>query len=175
MIRRGIHASVIIDGDGRTVIPESTIMEPGCILYTGRGAVIELGEENTFYPACVIRVEHGFVKTGRRVSFGPHCTLYETRGGLTIGDNTLIAGGVSICGAEHGFARTDIPMRDQETSALPVVIGADVWIGMGAIIMPGAIIGDGCVIGAGSVVTGEVPPYSVGKGVPFRKSRDRRQ
>ena len=39
----------------------------------------------------------------------------------------------------------------------PVTIGADVWIGGGAIILPGVAVGDSAVIGAGSVVTRDVP------------------
>jgi maltose O-acetyltransferase len=38
-----------------------------------------------------------------------------------------------------------------------VVIGANVWIGGGAIILPGVTIGDDAIIGAGSVVTRDVP------------------
>ncbi|TBR22377.1 MAG: sugar O-acetyltransferase, partial [Reyranella sp.] len=37
------------------------------------------------------------------------------------------------------------------------VIGADVWIGGGAIILPGVSIGDGAIVGAGAVVTRDVP------------------
>jgi maltose O-acetyltransferase len=38
-----------------------------------------------------------------------------------------------------------------------VSIGANVWIGGGAIILPGVTIGDDAVIGAGAVVTRDVP------------------
>ena len=47
------------------------------------------------------------------------------------------------------------------------------WIGMGVIILPEIRIGRGAVIGAGSVVTKDVPPFTVGSGVPFRPSRKR--
>jgi acetyltransferase-like isoleucine patch superfamily enzyme len=173
MIRRGIHASVVIDVEGKLVLPKTTIIEPGCVLYGGPAAELRFGEQNTIYPGCTFRVDRGFIVTGSRVSFGPNCAIYEPRAGLTIGDDTLIAGGVMICGVQHGFERTDMPMRDQPTRELPVTIGSDVWIGMGAILLPGAEIGDGCVIGAGSVVTGRVPPRTIGKGVPFRGERER--
>jgi hypothetical protein len=39
-----------------------------------------------------------------------------------------------------------------------VVIGHDVWIGLGVLIMSGVTIGNGAVIGARSVVTRDVPP-----------------
>ena len=50
----------------------------------------------------------------------------------------------------------------------PTVIGNDVWIGYGAIIMAGITIGDGAVIGAGAVVTKNVEPYSIVAGVPAK-------
>ena len=49
-----------------------------------------------------------------------------------------------------------------------VVIGHDVWIGTGALILSGVTIGNGAVIGARSVVTHDVPPYAVVGGVPAR-------
>jgi len=47
-----------------------------------------------------------------------------------------------------------------------VVIGHDVWIGHGAIILPGVEIGHGAVVAAGAVVTRDVEPYAIVAGVP---------
>lgn len=47
-----------------------------------------------------------------------------------------------------------------------IIIGDDVWIGYGAIIMSGVNIGQGAVIAAGAVVTKDVPPYAIVGGVP---------
>lgn len=48
------------------------------------------------------------------------------------------------------------------------VIGNDVWIGRGAMLMPGVKIGDGAVIEAGAVVAKEIPPYAIAVGNPAR-------
>lgn len=64
---------------------------------------------------------------------------------------------------EHRFA----------ADAFPVVIGNDVWIGTGAMLLEGVHVSDGAVIGAGAVVTKDVPPYAVVAGNPARVVRYR--
>ncbi len=56
--------------------------------------------------------------------------------------------------------------------ASPITIGADVWVGGGAIICPGVMIGDRAVIGAGSVVTRAIPPGVIAVGNPCRVVRE---
>ena len=50
----------------------------------------------------------------------------------------------------------------------PVVLGCNVWLGMGAIILPGVTIGDHAIVGAGAVVTKDVPEKTVVVGNPAR-------
>lgn len=54
-----------------------------------------------------------------------------------------------------------------------VIIGNDVWVCQGALILSGVTIGDGAVIGANSVVTKEVEPYSIVAGNPAKQVRKR--
>lgn len=49
-----------------------------------------------------------------------------------------------------------------------VIIGNDVWIGKGAVILSGITIGDGAVVGAESLVTKDVEPYSIVGGNPAK-------
>jgi acetyltransferase-like isoleucine patch superfamily enzyme len=53
------------------------------------------------------------------------------------------------------------------------VIGNDVYIGVGAIVLSGVSIGDGAVVGAGALVSKSVPPYAVVAGNPARIIRYR--
>ncbi|MEL6575920.1 MAG: sugar O-acetyltransferase [Pseudomonadota bacterium] len=95
---------------------------------------------------------------------------------ITLGPGTLLGPAVQVYATTHPiraedrmFARGGIPAY--RTSAEPVTIGANVWIGGGAIILPGVSIGDGAAIGAGAVVTGDVPPNVFAAGNPCRVIR----
>lgn len=49
-----------------------------------------------------------------------------------------------------------------------IVIGHDVWLGQGCVVMDGVTISNGAVVGAGAIVTRDVPAYSIVGGVPAR-------
>lgn len=55
---------------------------------------------------------------------------------------------------------------------LDVHIGANVWIGAGAVVLPGVTIGENSVIGAGSIVTRDIPANVVAVGNPCRVLRE---
>ncbi len=60
----------------------------------------------------------------------------------------------------------NLPFKD-------TVVGNDVWIGHGAIVMPGVTIGSGAIIAAGAVVTRDVAPYAIVGGNPAQLIRRR--
>ena len=53
------------------------------------------------------------------------------------------------------------------------VIGNDVWIGYGAILMPGVQVGDGAIIASHALVTRSVEPYTIVGGNPAQEIRKR--
>lgn len=125
-----------------------------------------------------LNVESGaWFGTGRQVSIGSRsgigirCALH---GDVTIGDDVMMGPETLVYTSNHDFSEVDVPMIQQgRTTAAPVVIEDDVWIGARVIILPGVRIGTGSVVGAGSVVTRDVPPRSVVVGNPARVVRDR--
>ena len=102
------------------------------------------------------------------------------QGKLKIGKFCSIADGVKILlGGEHNYKLIstypfdNLLIRFKELGPTvktkgDVIIGNDVWIGYGAIILSGVKIGDGAVIGAGSVVARSVPAFAVVAGNPAR-------
>ena len=86
----------------------------------------------------------------------------------TIGDHTLFGPAVQVYTATHPF---DAGLRRIREFAKPIDIGADVWVGGGAILCPGVTIGARSVIGAGSVVTRDIPAEVFAAGNPCRVIR----
>ena len=104
---------------------------------------------------------------------------------LKVGNYCSIAGNVSIfLGGNHRPDWiTTYPFSFFEDSArhltgVPVsngdvIIGHDVWIGEGAVILSGVHVGNGAVIGASAVVSKDVPAYGIVVGNPARLVRKR--
>lgn len=65
------------------------------------------------------------------------------------------------------------PAKDELPYKGDTVIGNDVWIGYGALIMPGVQIGNGAIVSAGAVVSADVPAYAIVAGNPARVIRFR--
>ncbi|RYU90221.1 acyltransferase [Mucilaginibacter terrigena] len=61
--------------------------------------------------------------------------------------------------------------RDKEPEidiVKPIIVGNNVYIGYGALILPGVTIGDNVVIGANAVVSRDIPANSVAVGAPAK-------
>ena len=65
------------------------------------------------------------------------------------------------------------PQPDEYPFKGDTVIGNDVWIGYGVVIMPGVRIGDGAIIAAKSVVTKDIQSYTIVGGNPAKLIRQR--
>ena len=72
---------------------------------------------------------------------------------------------------EWGLDKTNV--TDAWDNKGDIMIGNDVWIGYGAVIMSGVTIGDGAIVGTRAVVTKDVPPYTIVGGVPAKPIRKR--
>lgn len=102
---------------------------------------------------------------GAGVYLNAGCVILDSAP-VAIGDGTMLGPGVQIYCADHH--RDPAKRRAGIERALPVAIGADVWIGGGAILMPGLTVGDGAIVGAGAVVTRDVAPGATVMGSPAR-------
>jgi acetyltransferase-like isoleucine patch superfamily enzyme len=95
----------------------------------------------------------GDIRVGSGCWFGVHNIVM---GPLEIGERLSTGPYVQILGPRHailGYERLDTTKR--------TVIGDDVWISAGCIILFGVRIGDGAIISPGSVVSRDVPANTI--------------
>ena len=111
------------------------------------------------------------IRLGTRVFFNFNCIVLDVCE-VHIGDYTLFGPGVQILTPMHPM---DAKLRREREYGQPIRIGADVWVGGGALILAGVTIGDRAVVGAGSVVTRDIPAGVFAAGNPCRVVRNLQQ
>ncbi|MDE1175929.1 MAG: sugar O-acetyltransferase [Edaphobacter sp.] len=125
------------------------------------------GEETIVRPPFFC--DYGYnIHMGRGVFLNFNCVVLDVVE-VRIGDGTQIGPAVQIYAADH--PRDPELRRAGLENGRPVVIGKNVWIGGGAIILPGVTVGDDALIGAGSVVTKDVAAGATVAGNPARRLR----
>jgi maltose O-acetyltransferase len=89
---------------------------------------------------------------------------------ITIGSDCQIGPNVQLLTPIHPLD-PDL-RRDKWEQASPIVLGDNVWLGGGAIVLPGVTVGPDTVVGAGAVVSRDLPAGVVAVGVPARVVRE---
>lgn len=115
---------------------------------------------------------HRDVVIGEQVQFGQHCRISCD---IEFKNSILVAGNVKFCGKDDHI--TNLPgcliWNSGRGDKYKTIVGNDVWIGEGAIIVAGVHIGDGAIVAAGSVLTKDVEPCSIVGGNPARFIKNR--
>jgi len=147
----GDRVTIFQSREGGEVILESGVhLYSDIIIETGAAGRIIIGAETHVQPRCQFSAYKASIEIGRRVEIAPNCSFYPY--------NHAVAAG--------------LPVREQPlTSSGPIIIGDDVWLGVGVIVLEGVRIGRGAVIGAGAVVTQDIPANGIAVGVPARVVR----
>jgi acetyltransferase-like isoleucine patch superfamily enzyme len=166
---RGIEVLRRAGQGGSLTLPRHTVIEaPASLKWTEFANSLELG-------AFSYQVS-GFcaaARIGRYCSFGEEVQIGRQNHPMTWASTSpafylhgrLFDLGQGFAGAGHWQSYT-IQADEPPTRARVTIIGNDVWIGHGAMVVAGVTIGDGAVVGAGAVVARDVPPYAVVAGNP---------
>jgi acetyltransferase-like isoleucine patch superfamily enzyme len=152
-------------------------LDPSC--YIGRQVFAQLGFANGFpgqisllpnvklEQGVILQAWGGSITIQDNVFIGPYTVIYG-HGGVTIGQDSLIAMHCRILSSNHTIPEQYEHICWKPDILMSTTIGKDVWLGAGVTILGGVTIGDGCVVGAGAVVTKNLPPYSIAIGVPAK-------
>lgn len=84
------------------------------------------------------------------------CVCYNN---ILIKDNVSIGPNVAVYDHDHCFDENGKTNKGYKTGS--IIIGNNVWIGAGAILLRDTIIEDNCVIGAGTIIKGHIPANSL--------------
>ena len=110
------------------------------------------------------------IHLGDNVEINMNCVFLDCNT-ITIGAHSGIGPNVQIYTVFHPTNPAERRLNNSSfwaSMTAPVVLGENVWVGGGSIILPGVIIGDNTTIGAGSVVTKSIPANCVAVGNPCK-------
>ena len=131
----------------------------------------QLQQEYNVWISAPFFVDYGEnIYIGKNVEINMNCVFLDCNK-IVIGDNSGIGPGVHIYTVFHSTKASERTSENStfwKSQTAPVIIGNNVWIGGGCIILPGVTIGDNTTIGAGSVVTKSIPANVLAVGNPCR-------
>ena len=170
-----LHDNILLGYEHRegcqpTILGHRAVIRWGAVIY----ADVSIGDDFKTGHFILIREN---TTIGNRVVVGTHAVIdghteigddvkIETR--AYIPTNTRIGSRVFI-GPGAVLTNDKYPqrLRDEYEPRGPI-IDDGVTIGANATIMPGVHLGEGALIAAGSVITIDVPPWTLARGVPAR-------
>lgn len=153
-----VMSNVVLGKDVRIFQPDLVNLY-GCTIgdETKIGAFVEI-QKNAFI--------------GKRCKVSSHTFICE---GVTIEDEVFVGHGVMFINDVYPRATAGGALQTEaDWKVVPTRIKRGASIGSGAVILAGVTIGEGAMVGAGAVVTKDVPPNTIAKGVPARLGRDAR-
>ena len=113
----------------------------------------------THTPEAVIRFGNGVGLAGTRIG----CRLL-----VQVGDNTGLSDARIMDSDFHDARSASTNRQRSEGASKPVIIGRNVWLGTGSMVLKGVTIGDDATVGAAAVVASNVPANSIVFGNPAK-------
>ena len=136
---------------------------------TGSGGYVELQDRVALYSDIIIEtMDGGNVILGEETHIQARCQLVAGKSSIIIGKRVEIAPNCGFYPFNHGFAAGTRIREQPLISKGDIVIGDDVWLGFGVVVLDGVRIGKGALIGAGAGGTRDIPDNAIATGVPAR-------
>jgi acetyltransferase-like isoleucine patch superfamily enzyme len=151
-------------------IGRNSVISPQAIIEQPEN--IAVGDNVQIKAGVVLRPETGFISIGNNVVIN-HYTVIHAKGGVEIGDWSVIAPQCGLFAQNHSFDSFEMPITKQPNVGRGITLMGDNWLGAGAIILDGVTLGKGTVVGAGTVVTKPFPMAKIIAGNPAKIIKDR--
>lgn len=119
----------------------------------------------------VLEPEMARLHIGRFCSIGPNVTIALGNHRTDLVTTYPFKAIAKITGG--GLWGEALGCADDHATRGDVVLGDEVWLGAGCLILSGVTIGSGAVVGAGSVIRRDVSPYAIVTGDPAVVARYR--
>ncbi len=138
-----------------------------CVNHTIGKKQASIGKGTKIHATVILRQAYNIeIGSGCLINHNNVLQAGKIDGKIKIGNYVHTGANVMIIAFNHAFDSREIPTIQQDYYDADVIIGDDVWIGGGAIILAGVTIGRGAIIAAGAVVNKDVPEYAIVGGVP---------
>ncbi len=150
----------------------------GTNTYVDPDIVIDSPERVRIGANCLIRKGVVLRAEGGEIVIGDHCvlnhyTVFHGKGGIYVGDWTIIAPHCGLYAQNHTFDSFDVPITKQPNVGRGIYLMGDNWLGAGAVLCDDVTVGKGAVVGANSTVMKSIPMGCVAVGSPARVIRKR--
>ncbi len=157
------HKSMVDYYKSKGILAGHDFTFDGCVKFMLHpNSHLVIGNFSTICDGSRIIVEEGLsMVIGDNCYVSHNCTI---SGEITMGSSCLVGANTMILDADHRFDDRNVPIKDQGTKRKAIIIGDDVWIGSGCVILKGSKIGSHSVIGANTTIAGEVPDWSIATG-----------
>ena len=168
---RGTIKKMIKGRNNTIIIGNNTYTKNTLFHIRGENNIIEIGDNCYIGEGCSFWME-GF---NIRINIGANTTFTQLCHFNAQEKNSVIHVGKGCMFSNHIIVRTsdahpiyDIISSKRINTALPVLIGDNVWIAPDTKIMKGANIGNGCIIGSNTMVNKEIPNNCLAVGMPAK-------
>ena len=172
-VRLSATVKIKVSGGSSITISDEAIISPNCQIDAHGGSNIYIGPHVHLGDGVRVHAHHGaniIIEEGCSFNYGVAVFALES---IKIGKHSILGPHVYVSDHNHQFSRDDL-IKNQGFDTHPVIIGSDVWLGIGVSVLKGACIGEGSVIAAGGLVNKTVPDYEVWAGIPAKKTGDRK-
>jgi acetyltransferase-like isoleucine patch superfamily enzyme len=146
----------IVGNPGNIVLCDNTRILGDIRLITGPSRdreLIRIGCHTTIGHGATLFSHGGQLMVGDRCFLGPRVHI-EAKGGLRIGDDTMVAANVSMFASDHVVANKDVLFSSQGERFEGISIGRNCCFGAACVILDGTVVEDNCLVDAGCVLRG---------------------